>query len=304
MSATLNWSSYAGPKEGIVRELHGHFKMADLVLQAMGALYGLTTDVPRLVVHDTEERVAQANPAGEIQISTGLLSWLKEVEAIDFADGPIAFVADEEGGRKTADAINGESATMLAFLSIVVHEFAHFARGHFNVLSKHNPHYTVSPLAAVLHPLEIDADGLAAAGIYRSLGWTFPNFPPISRKTATLLALFWPLRAHIGSALASAQQWDTHPSWHLRIGNIISRLAHLDQREDAAIQADARVLLSCLLACERRYAKNRNIQAEDSPLVVYLRSPQYKEAYAANSRAWEKIAPDVFKMGYLAGVEQ
>lgn len=140
--------------------------------------------------------------------------------------------------------------------------------------------------------IEIDADQLAVAALYR----TVTNLPSIERKTALLHAFFWPIRERV----TTASHFRVHAPWHVRLYAAAVKLAFMDTRQrgdenkiSPVYFEHLRRLEKVLLELEAERAKVHNDEA--GSLLKFLQENPQKELQRFQNIHGE-ISPLIGKM--------
>lgn len=254
---------------------------AENFLDVLAKLYKLTITPPPILISPSHEFNALATDTDEIHLCLGVFE-----KAETYAG-----LAAGECEALDRDTLIRVKMKFIIFW-VIAHEFFHIGRSHYAVYRLHG--------SVARKPIEFDADMMAIAGMYRWLRIINKNCTTRKTKGLILDSIFWPMRAHIGSAFAEAPDIDPdYPTWHLRIWTAFTKLIQMDNGtlttefpEEA--QHDCHYLNELLVECDTAYC--RYCSLPKSTLADFLNSYRNVSDFTPLSDSWESIRESVAKL--------
>lgn len=251
---------------------------AENFLEHLCNFYNFSDPVPRILIFSDSCFNAKATENDEIHLSQGLFT-----NAEIYAD-----LATGEPERSDREVIISIKLRFILFW-VLAHEFFHIARAHFDVYKLHG--------STARKPIEFDADMMAVAGLYRYLRMLNIKEDAIHTKCIILDSIFWPMRAHIGSAFAEDDSVDpNYSTWHLRIWHAFCKLIQIDNWDGNSdlpemAKLDAQVLFPFLKELDGAYCEHHRL--DSSTFAEFLNEKLRTGNFGPLLSDWEAIQPSV-----------
>lgn len=273
LKMAVPWKEFIEADEALSR-LQPIFAQLDNFVEFMSGLYAFEGPPPTIKVYDSPDFNAFATSDDEIHLPIGIIDHTRRyAELATF---------DEDAAHRSGLARIKQD---LSLSWIVGHEFFHIARSHFAVLDQLGP--------SIRKAIEFDADMMATAGLYRYARAIELELPPLVTKGIVLNCIFWPVRMQIGSAIADHHEASSeYAAWHLRLCNIIDKLALLDTHPDQSLEMrDWERLMGSLLHLEKAYCQYH--QTETSPVRSFIREERIFTDFEPLDALWQEVEPHV-----------
>jgi hypothetical protein len=230
------------------------FRLAEDMLKVFAGIYGLSGGVPPVMLVLSDDYNAEASET-KLSVNWGVSRYACEVEekVMKSSHPPIV------NGTKLPPGV----IILYTFLWVVAHEFFHYAQGHRKVLEDH---------PEVVLALEYDADLFAVAALFRFLCQRAKgsNCTVEELKCRMFYGIYWPIREQIGSTTSAEACSRDHPSYDVRLWNVMVKLVQIDcmdhnmQKLNPNSDDHFPALKAVFLKCERQYCDLNKIPFSES----------------------------------------